>query len=80
MTSAQQWSDKWGGGDLEAAKNILTIQLDALHFAAEEVNKLAAHLVGNTKVDGTRDPVVYEQGIGCELAGKMLREMATLMK
>lgn len=53
---------------------------DALRYAANEVAKLAAHLVGNTKTDGTRDPIVYEQGIGCELASKMLLEQALIIE
>lgn len=52
----------------------------ALRFGAGEVDKLAAHLVGNTKTDGTRDATVYEQGIGCERAGQMLREVASLIE
>jgi hypothetical protein len=52
----------------------------AIRFAAGEVDKLAAHFVGNTKIDGTRDAVLYEQGIGCERAGQMLREVATLIE
>lgn len=52
----------------------------AIRFAAGEVDKLAAHFVGNTKTDGTRDATVYEQGIGCERAGQMLREVASLIE
>ena len=52
----------------------------AIRFAAGEVDKLAAHFVGNTKTDGTRDAMVYEQGIGCERAGQMLREVASLIE
>jgi hypothetical protein len=44
------------------------------------VDKLAAHFVGNIQTDGTRNPVVYEQGIGCERAGQMLREVADLIE
>jgi len=50
----------------------------AIWFAAGEVDKLAAHLVGNTKSNRQRDPAIYEQGIGCKRAAKMLREIAKL--
>jgi hypothetical protein len=53
---------------------------EAIRFAAGEVDKLAAHFVGNIQTDGTRNPVVYEQGIGCERAGQMLREVADLIE
>ena len=53
---------------------------DAIRFAADEVDKLAAHFVGNTKSDGMRDSLVYEQGIGCERAGQMLREIAAMIE
>src|SRR3990167_4032973 len=52
----------------------------AIRWAAGEVDKLAAHFVGNKRTDGTRDATVYEQGIGCERAGQMLRELASLME
>ena len=51
-----------------------------LRYAANEVAKLATHLVGNTKTDGTRDSIVYEQGIGCERASKMLMEEALIIE
>jgi hypothetical protein len=54
--------------------------IDAIRFSAGEVGKLAKHFVGNTKTDGTRDVSVYEQGIGCERASKMLYEVANLIE
>lgn len=53
--------------------------VEGIRYAAGEVDKLAAHFVGNTNTDGTRDAAVYEQGIGCERASKMLRELANIM-
>jgi hypothetical protein len=52
---------------------------ESIRLCADAVEKLAAYFVGNSKVDGGRDSAVYEQGIGCERAAKMLREMAILV-
>lgn len=47
--------------------------IKGLEEAQRVVEQLAAYYVGNTKTDGTRDSVVYEQDIGCERAGLMLK-------
>jgi len=54
--------------------------IKGVEFAANQVEKLAADFVSNSKSDGTRDHLVYEQGIGCERAALMLREISVLMK
>ena len=40
--------------------------------AIKLVEALARNYVGNTRPDGTRDSIIYEQGIGMELAVKEL--------
>ena len=50
---------------------------DAIRFASREVAKLAAHFIGNRRVG---DVAMYEQGIGCERASKMLLEEANLIE
>lgn len=61
-------------------QNNSKLKSEIIRFSAEAVDKLSAHLVGSVKVDGTRDPIIYEQGIGCEKAAKMLREIASLLE
>jgi hypothetical protein len=49
----------------------------AIRFAAREVAKLGAHFVTNRQAG---DVAMYEQGIGCERASKMLEEIARLIE
>lgn len=49
----------------------------AIRCAAEAVANLGAHFIVNRKPG---DVAMYEQGIGCERASKMLEEMARLIE
>jgi hypothetical protein len=47
-------------------------------YCADQVDAMAEHFVGNQRADGSRDYMIYEQGIGCERAAQMLRKLNEL--
>jgi hypothetical protein len=56
-------------------KFIAEVQQDAILFASQQVEKLGAHFLTNRNVG---DVAMYDQGIGCDRASKMLKEIARI--